>query len=240
MLTFKLIFLIPTYQKHKSALPKINPNQDSKKVEASNGSSVDDPEAPLVIKQEAPEDEDQGPDYHDLDPYDGDQSLVQEQDEAGSEAEPPVKKFKPSSFQSCNVTSASHPPNSQKGVEENVPALSSLMEQEHKVQSTSTSDIFNNNSNVVTGQKANETSREETIPSVSISKKKPPAKSLTSVENIFARKMKEIKEIKKKEFEVMKSIDGLDKQMSDLLRKRREKIKELKEIQKEERAVLNA
>ena len=46
--------------------------------------------------------------------------------------------------------------------------------------------------------------------------------------------------IKKKEFEVMKNIDGLDKQMSDLLRKRREKIKELKEIQKEERAVLNA
>ena len=207
------------------------------------GPGVDEPEASLVIKQEAPEateDEDQVPDYHDLDPYDGDQSLAREQDEAGSEGGPPVKKFKQSSFQSGNVTSASHLPNSQKGVEENVPAPSSLMEQEHKVQSTSTSDIFNNNSNVVTGQKVNKTSREETMPSVSVSKKKPPAKSLTSVENIFARKMKEIKEIKKKEFEVMKSIDGLDKQMSDLLRKRREKIKELKEIQKEERAVLNA
>ena len=204
------------------------------------GPGVDEPEASLVIKQEAPEateDEDQVPDYHDLDPYDGDQSLAREQDEAGSEGGPPVKKFKQSSFQSGNVTSASHLPNSQKGVEENVPAPSSLMEQEHKVQSTSTSDIFNNNSNVVTGQKVNKTSREETMPSVSVSKK---AKSLTSVENIFARKMKEIKEIKKKEFEVMKSIDGLDKQMSDLLRKRREKIKELKEIQKEERAVLNA
>ena len=91
-----------------------------------------------------------------------------------------------------------------------------------------------------TGQPVNETSEEETIPSVSISKKKPLAKSLASVENIFARKIKEIKEIKKKECEVMKSIDGLDKQMTDLLRKRREKIKELKEIQKEERAVLNA
>ena len=41
-------------------------------------------------------------------------------------------------------------------------------------------------------------------------------------------------------YEVMKCIDGLDKQMADLLRKRREKVKQLKEIQKEERAVLNA
>lgn len=228
---------IHTYQEHRSTLPKINNTQDSKKIET----ACNDPKALRVIKKEAPEvSEESGPGYLDLGPGDhsGLSSAAQEQD--GAESEPPVKKCKQSSGHSGNVTSASRHTNSQKG--EIVPALKLLMDSEliQKVHSTSMSDILNNNSNDVSGQQVKDTSREETMSSVSNSKKKPPAKSLASVENIFARKIKELKEIKKKEFEVMKSIDSLDKQMSDLLRKRREKIKELKEIQKEERAVLNA
>ena len=195
-------------------------------------------EAARVIKEEPPDDVVDKLVWLEFgDPLPGEQSSAGVQ--GGAESEPPMKKCKHSSSQSGDLTSAHHPQNSLEREGETGIALvktSSLM-----VHPSSTSSDFSNNiRNDVSGGHDNETSREETIPSVSNPKKKPPAKSLVSVENIFARKIKEIKDIKKKEFEVMKSIDGLDKQMSDLLRKRRDKIKELKELQKEERAVLNA
>ena len=207
-------------------------------MEASSSQSADDLEAPRVIKEEPPDAIDEQ-DQECGDPLPVGPSSAQMQ--GGAESEPPMKKckHKQSSSQSDDLTFAHHLQNSPEGEGESGLALVKISSLMFRPSSTY-SDNSNNNSNDVSGDQDNETSREETIPNISKSKKKPPAKSLVSVEKIFARKIKEIKEIKKKECEVMKSIDGLDKQMSDLLKKRRDKIKELKELQKEERAVLNA
>ena len=232
-------------QEHKTACPKINLNQEFKKSEASQFYGDQDLEEPRVTKKEAP-----APDvsltegeYFEPGPA-VPSSSIQVKDEAGSE--PPVKKCKQSSSQSDDLTS--QPPDSPLGEGRNVlqaPDHFHMMEPEDQVHSTST-DIINNNSNDVSGHQDNETdinSTEEV--SVSKPKKKPAAKS--PVENVFARKIKVMKDLNKREFEVMKSIDGLDRESIDLKKrekiiemKKKEKIKELKVIQKERKAVLNA
>ena len=237
------IFNFHSDQEHKTTFPKINLNQDLKKSEASQGDGVQDLEAPRVTKEEAPDVSLTEEEYFETDPA-VPSSSIQVKDEAGSE--PPLKKCKQSSSQSDDLTS--QPPDSPKEEGRNVlqaPDHFQMMEPEDQVHSTST-DIINNNSNDVSGHKDNETdinSTEEVF--VSKPKKKPAAKS--PVENVFARKIKVMKDLNKKEFEVMKSIDGLDKETSDLKKmekiiemKKKEKIKELKVIQKERRAVLNA
>ena len=147
-----------------------------------------------------------------------------------NECQPPEKKFKQSRPQTTNLT----------------PRIS-------KDQVQSTSNYLNNNSNGVSRQhdeengkidnndkdEENDKNDNDDKKVVTSDAKKPPLVK-SSVKNVFVRKLQEIKDLKKKELEVMRSIDGLDKQMGDLLRKRREKVKQLKEIQKEERAVLNA
>jgi len=230
-------------QEHKTAFPKINLNQELKKSEASQVDGDQDLEEPRVTKKEAPDVSLTQEEYFEPGPA-VPSSSIQVKDEAGSE--PPEKKCKQSSSQSDDLTS--QPPDSPQGEGRNVlqaPDLFHMMEPEDQVHSTST-DIINNNSNDVSGHQDNETdinSTEEV--SVSKPKKKPAAKS--PVENVFARKIKVMKDLNKKEFEVMKSIDGLDKETSDLKKmekiiemKKKEKIKELKVIQKERRAVLNA
>ena len=229
----------------KTTFPKINLNQDLKKSEASQGDGFQDLEEPRVTKIEAPDISLTEEEY-----FEGAQPQVK--DEAGSEPiEPPVKKCKQSSSQSDNLNS--HSPKGEGKIVLQLRDLFQMMEPEHQVHSTSTDTINNNsndvsghqeiingNSNDVSGHQDNETdvnSTEEV--SVSKIKKKPAAKSPISVENVFARKIKEMKDIKKKEFEVMKNIDDLDRDMSESLKKKKEKIKELKAIQKQEKAVLN-
>ena len=231
-------------QEHKTTIPKINLNQDSKKSEASQGdvAGVQDLEAPSVTKEKAPDVSLTEEEY--FEPAVPSSSIQVKDDEAGSE--PPMKKCKQSSSQSDDLTS--QPPDSPKEEGRNVlqaPDHFQMMEPEDQVHSTST-DTSNNNSNDVSGHQDNETdinSTEEV--SLSKPKKKPAAKS--PVENVFARKIKVMKDLNKKEFEVMKSIEGLDRETIDLKKKekiiemkKKEKIKELKAIQKERRAVLNA
>jgi len=203
-----------------------------KKFEASQGDGFQDLEEPRITKIEAPDVSLTEEEY-----FEGAQPQVKV--EAGSEpSEPPVKKCKQSSSQSDNLNS--HSPKGEGKIVLQLGDLFQMMEPEHQAHSTST-DIINNNSNDVSVHKDNETDINSTK-EVSVSKPKlfqkrrnPPA----SVENVFARKIKEMKDIKKKEFEVMKNIDGLDREMSELLKKKKEKLKELKGIQTQENAVLN-
>ena len=164
-----------------------------------------------------------------------------------NECQPPEKRFKQSSLQTTNLTPDIYI--SLQLLKKNQSNLS-----KHQVQSTS--NYLNNNSNGVSRQHDEENGKTDNNDKdeendknykndnddkkvVTSDAKKPPLVK-SSVKNVFVRKLQEIKDLKKKELEVMRSIDGLDKQMADLLRKRREKVKQLKEIQKEERAVLNA
>ena len=163
-----------------------------------------------------------------------------------NECQPPEKRFKQSSLQTTNITPDIYI--SLQLLKKNQSNLS-----KHQVQSTS--NYLNNNSNGVSRQHDEENGKidnndkdeendkndndDKKVATSACDAKKPPLVK-SSVKNVFVRKLQEIKDLKKKELEVMRSIDGLDKQMADLLRKRREKVKQLKEIQKEERAVLNA
>ena len=163
-----------------------------------------------------------------------------------NECQPSEKRFKQSSLQTTNLTPDIYI--SLQLLKKNQSNLS-----KHQVQSTS--NYLNNNSNGVSTQHDEENGKidnndkdeendkndndDKKVATSACDAKKPPLVK-SSVKNVFVRKLQEIKDLKKKELEVMRSIDGLDKQMADLLRKRREKVKQLKEIQKEERAVLNA